>query len=75
MNDNVKEVQFGPRVPDDLPGILRELADAAERGEITAFVGAYLRNGEYWTQHSANLRDGLVLADLLHARAMEKFRG
>lgn len=74
MSENIIEAKFGARVAPDLPGILRELADAAERGEITAMVLAYIREGDYITQHSASLQNGLVLASLMHARALEKFK-
>ena len=75
MNENIKEVKFGPRVPDDLPGILRELADAAERGEVVAMVMAYERDGLIHMQQGCQLRDALILADVLHSGIMDKFRG
>lgn len=74
MSDNLIQVQFGRRAPDDLPGILRELADAAERGEVTAMVMASVRNGSYEIGMSASLEQSLVLATLLHTRTVDKFR-
>lgn len=75
MSDaKVIKAKFGDHCGHDLPGILRDLADAAERGEVTAYVGAYIQNGEYMTLHSASLQNGLVLSDLLHMRALDKFR-
>jgi hypothetical protein len=74
MSDNLIQVQFGPRAPGDLPGILREMADAAERGEITSMVMASVRRGSYEISMSASLQESLVLATLLHTRTVEKFR-
>ena len=68
------QVQFGRRAPGDLPQVLRELADAAERGELTGLVCAYVRDGEYYLNHATSLQEGLVLATLLHQSAVSKFR-
>ena len=73
-SSNLVQVQFGPRAPDDLPGILREMADAAERGEITGMVMASVRSGSYEISMSASVQESLVLATLLHTRTIEKFR-
>jgi hypothetical protein len=73
-SSNLVQVQFGPRAPDDLPAILREMADAAERGEITGMVMASIRSGSYEISMSASLQESLVLATLLHTRTIEKFR-
>lgn len=62
------------RTPDDLPDILRELADAAERGEVQGMVFACERDGEYTTHQAASLHDSLVLATLLQANTLDKFR-
>jgi hypothetical protein len=74
MAVNLIPIQFGKRAPDDLPGILREMADAAERGEITAMVMASVRNDVYEISMSASLQESLVLATLLHTRAVDKFK-
>lgn len=67
-------VKFGPRVAEDLPRILRDLADAAERGEITGMVYAFQTDAGFVTNQSASLRDALVLCDLLHANTLDLFR-
>lgn len=72
MSDKIVAVQFGPRAPDDLPGILRELADAAERGEVTGMVFAYVRDDLYQTGLSASPQQALVMSTILHERAVEK---
>lgn len=72
MSDNLIQVQFGPRAPDDLPGILRELADAAERGEVKGMVYAYLRDDFYQTGLSASPQQALVMSTILHKRTVEK---
>lgn len=74
MSDNIVAVQFGRRAPDDLPAILRDLADAAERGEVKGMVMAAIKDGEYDIGFSASLEDSLVLATLLHTRAVDRFR-
>ncbi len=71
MSDNLIQVQFGPRAPDDLPGILRELADAAERGEVKGMVYAYLRDDFYQTGVSASPQQGLLMSTLLHKRTVD----
>lgn len=65
--------KFGPKAPDDLPQVLREMADAAERGEITAFVGAVVRKGDFELNFSASIVEGLTLSTLLHKRSIDKF--
>lgn len=74
MSNNIQQVKFGKRAPDDLPGILREMAGAVERGEITSMVTACVRGGQYEIGFSASLEDSLVLSTLLHTRSIEKFR-
>jgi hypothetical protein len=63
---------FGPRAPDDLPRILRELADQVERGEVTAMVAAVICNDEPQLHWSASLWDSVVLSSLLQARAVKR---
>lgn len=72
MSAELIAAQFGPRAPDDLPAILRELADAAERGEIKGMVYAYLRDDFYQTGLSASPQQALVMSTILHRRTVEK---
>lgn len=74
MAEPVRLVPAGKRAPDDLAGILRELADRAEKGEVEALVLAANVGGEYQFNHACNAADGLVLANLLHASALRKFQ-
>lgn len=71
----VVTVKFGPKAPDDLPNILRDMADSVERGEITAFVGATVCNGNFELHFSASVIEALTLATLLHKRSVDKFEG
>ena len=63
----------GPRAASDLSPRLRELADAVDRGEIVELVLGCVRGGEYELMFSAPLTGGLILASLLHRRAVDKF--
>jgi hypothetical protein len=69
----VVQADFGPRVAPDLPGILRDLADAAERGDVTAIVFGYIDQGQYITRQSASLQNALVLSTLLQNRCINAF--
>ena len=65
----------GPRAPADLSKQLRDLADAIDRGEITALVAAMVRGQEFEFVYGASIRDGMELATLLQARSIERYRG
>jgi len=62
------------KLPVDLPGQLRALADRIEAGEVTAFVAAMAANGNYEFLFASPDTDNLVLASLLQARCIERFR-
>lgn len=74
-SSNLVEVQFGPRAPDDLPGILRDLADAAERGEVTGMVYAYIRDDSYETGLSASIVQALAMTTILHKASVKQLTG
>lgn len=75
MSSNLIQVQFGPCAPDDLPGILRELAGAAERGEVTGMVYAYIRDDSYQTGLSASIAQSLCMTTILHKAAVRQLTG
>lgn len=75
MSDNLIQVQFGPCAPDDLPGILRGLADAAERGEVTGMVYAYIRDDNYETGLSASIAQSLLMTTILHKAVVKQITG
>lgn len=74
-NLNVIETKFGPHAPGGTAEKLRELADAVDRGEATGVLCAYVQDNEYrFSMWGASLRDDLVLATLLHQKAVDQFR-
>lgn len=64
----------GPKAPPDLSREVREIADAIDRGEVTALVAALVRGSEFSFVHGASIRDCLELATLLQARCIERYR-
>lgn len=67
-------LKTGPKAPEDLAKRLREEADAVDRGEITAYVSAFVRDGQYEVAFGASWVDSLVLSTLLQTTAVEKFK-
>jgi hypothetical protein len=65
---------FGKKAPEGLSEHLRELADACDQGEVVELVACYIRDGSYEFVLDASPSDGLVLATLLHDRAIGKFK-
>lgn len=70
---NLVKLNAGPKAPDDLSRILRELADAVDCGEITSLVAGYVKGEKYEFQHSASVKDGLELATLLQYRCIKRY--
>lgn len=70
---NIVRLEAGPKAPSDLSRILRELADAVDRGEITALVAAYTQGNIFQMQYSASVRDGLELATLLQHHCLKRY--
>ena len=71
---NLVAIDAGPKPPSDLSQRLREYADAVDRGEIVDFVASYVQNGEYRFMYGASLRECLVMATLLQANCVERYR-
>ena len=71
---NLFAIDAGPKAPADLSQKLREYADAVDRGEIVDFVGAYVQDGEYRFMYGASIKDCLVMATLLHANCVQRYR-
>lgn len=65
---------FGERAPDDTAALLRDLADAAEAGEVSAIISACIRNGEYKLNFGSSLANAVVLSSLLWQRSCERMR-
>lgn len=63
-----------PKVDLELVKTLREIADAAERGEAVDLVAAYTHANEYKFVYGASLTDSLVLVSLLQSRCVERFK-
>jgi len=73
MSADVFDLVKGNPMPADFPGILRELADRVERGEVGAFVGCYHDGDRYEFLYPSSLNDSLVLASLLQHRTCAKY--
>lgn len=53
---------------------LRELADLADRGEVTSMVVAYAGPNGYSFVWPSSLTDSLVLSNLVHDQALKRMR-
>ena len=71
----VVAASFGQKAPDNLAADLRKIADAVDRGEITAMVAAFVEKGEYSFHYAASISSGLELATLLQHRCLERYKG
>lgn len=72
MADLVR-LDVGPKAPADLSRQLREIADAIDRGEITALVAGLVRTSGYDFVYGASYRDCLELAALLQYRCLRRY--
>lgn len=71
---NLVALKAGPKAPPDLADQFRRLADAIERGEVTAAVVACIKGGEFEFVYGASIRDCLELATIMQARCIERYR-
>lgn len=71
---NLVRLNVGPRAPSDLSAQLREIADAIDRGEVTALVASMVRGNEFSFVYGASIRDSLELATILQSRCIERYR-
>lgn len=71
---NVTALKTKPKLPDDLPEILRSLANEVESGAITDMVIGYVANGDYKFLWPSSLVDSLVLCDLAHSMALDRMQ-
>jgi hypothetical protein len=60
--------------PSDLGKTLRALADQADRGELTDFVGTYVANDGYSFVHASSLSQELTMATMLWQRCIDRLR-
>jgi hypothetical protein len=64
----------GKKTPDDLPKNLRDLADAAERGEVESLICACIKDDEFQFMHAASYKDAVVLAALMQDLNIRRMR-
>lgn len=62
------------KVPEDVGGILRRLADRADAGELDSLVWAYQADGAYSVGLPSSLVDSLVLATMLHVTCVDRLK-
>lgn len=70
----VIEGGFGNRAPADLANALREMADAVDRGEITALVAAYVENDEYLFTYGTSMTQAVVLSSMLQDQSIQRMK-
>lgn len=70
----VIEGGFGNRAPSDLSNVLREMADAVERGEITGLVAAYVHNDEYLFTYGTSMTQAVVLSSMLQDQSIQRMK-
>jgi len=63
-------------LPADLPQELRNLASRVECGDVTEMVVAYCSgsDGDYEYMFPSSLQESLLLATLLQARCIDRYR-
>jgi hypothetical protein len=70
----VIEGGFGNRAPSDLSNVLREMADAVDRGEITGLVAAYVHNDEYLFTYGTSMTQAVVLSSMLQDQSIQRMK-
>lgn len=60
--------------PSDLAPILREMADLAEKGVLTDFVGMYVAADEFVPVFAASQLMSISMAAMLQDSALERFK-
>ena len=70
----VTVLKIPPRMPDDMPGLLRELADHIESGRITAMVVGFCRDDCYEFLWPSSIVDSFLISSMLQASALDKLR-
>lgn len=74
MAAELVEGAFGPHAPEGLADNLRKLADAVDQGEVTGVVYACSWKNAYEISMSgSSIQEDLVLATLLHNKAVRQF--
>lgn len=71
---NVVELPRQQKLPDDLPELLRKLADRVEAGTVTDMVVAYVEDDHYEYLWPSPLDDSLIICTLAQARAIDRYR-
>ena len=71
---NLVLLDVGPRAPSGLSAQLREVADAVDRGEVTALVAGMVRGNEFSFVYGASIRASLELATILQARCIDRYK-
>lgn len=70
----VIEGNFGNKAPADLSKVLRELADAVDRGEITDLIAAYIQNDEYLFTYATSMKTAVVLSAMLQDQSLHRMK-
>lgn len=71
----LKPAQKSGPLPDDLPALLRKMADDVEAGRLTGFYAGYTNEvGEYGFVIPSSINDTLILAALMYDMALSKYR-
>lgn len=70
----VIEGGFGNRAPSDLADVLREMADAVDRGKITALVAAYVQDDEYLFTYGTSMTQAVVLSSMLQDQSLQRMK-
>lgn len=70
----VLPAKFGAHAPSGTAEKLRELANAVDRGDVIGVLCAYVHGDEYnFGMWGASVQADMVLATLLHQKALDQF--
>jgi hypothetical protein len=64
--------KFGKQAPSDLAQRLRELADAADRGELVDMVACYTQSEGIDFLFATSMMNSIALATMLQQRAVQR---
>jgi len=70
----VIEGGFGNKAPSDLSKVLRDMADAVDRGEITDLIAAYIEEDEYLFTYATSMKTAVVLAAMLQDQSLQRMK-
>ncbi len=70
----VVEGRFGVQPPKGLAQNLRDMADAADRGDLTEIAAVTVQDGNYVFTWGTSLIHGIALTAMLHSQAIDRMR-